>query len=184
MPHHPALPLAALFLLTGCADLLAAPVKSAPKPGGVFVLDDCDPVYQGKAAYGDNLSYIDGAGKLVFRVTGLNTCQMIGSNRQIAYDGRRGHVWVAECVAAQIRKFDLEGEELLVRKDIKPSAIAVDPETGNLWVVRSNGRIDGGDVAVLDPRGKEVAAHDAGGFDIAYDGKGKAFWVAGKDLTK
>jgi DNA-binding beta-propeller fold protein YncE len=171
-------------MLVGLSSVRAAPALPGSKAGGVFVLDDCDPDYQGKATYADNLSYIDGSGKLVFRVSGLNTCQMIGSNRQIAYDAARGHVWVAECVGHQIRKFDLDGKELLVVKDIKPGAIALDPETGNLWAMRSTGQIDGGDLVVLSPTGKELAIHNVSGWDLAYDPKGKAFWAAGKDLVK
>ena len=140
----------------------------------MFVLDDCDPDYQGKVSYADNLSYIDGSGRLVFRVSGLNTCQMIGSNRQIAYDAARGHVWVAECVGQQIRKFDLEGKELLVVKDIKPGAIALDLETGNLWAIRSTGQIFGNDLVVLSSAGKELAVHNVSGWDLAYDSKSKA----------
>jgi DNA-binding beta-propeller fold protein YncE len=167
-----------------CSPTVAAPALPGSKAGGVFVLDNCDPDYQGKAAYADNLSFIDGAGKLVFRVSGFNTCEMIGSNRQIAYDAARGHVWVAECVGQQIRKLDLDGKELLVVKDIKPGVIALDPATGNLWAMRSTGQIDGGDLAVLSPAGKELAIHKVTGWDIAYDPKGKAFWLAGKDLIK
>jgi len=162
----------------------SAPALPGSKAGGVFVLDDCDPDYQGKATYADNLSYIDGSGKLVFRVSGLNTCQMIGSNRQVSYDAARGHVWVAESVGHQIRKFDLDGKELLVVKDVKPGAIALDPESGNLWAMRSTGAIDGGDLVVLSPTGKELAVHNVSGWDLAYDAKGKAFWAAGKDLVK
>jgi len=172
------------LIIVGLSSAEAAPALPGSKAGGVFVLDDCDPDYQGKATYADSLSYIDGSGKLVFRVSGLNTCQMIGSNRQIAYDAARGHVWVAECVGQLIRKFDLDGKELLVVKDIKPGAIALDPETGNLWAVRSTGAIDGGDLAVLSPAGKELAVHNVSGWDLAYDAKSKAFWLAAKDLVK
>jgi DNA-binding beta-propeller fold protein YncE len=181
MLRHAFLSLAALVLSFNLASLHAAPALPGSKAGGVFVLDDCDPDFQGKAEYRDNLSYYDGTGKLVFRVSGLNTCQMIGSNRQIAHDSARGHVWVAESVAGQVRKFDLDGKELLAIKDVKPTAIAVDPDTGNLWVLRTAGPID---VAVFDMKGKPIATHVAAGFDLAYDRKSKAFWVAGKDLTK
>ncbi|HKA05743.1 MAG TPA: hypothetical protein VKD71_00705 [Gemmataceae bacterium] len=176
--------LSVCLILVVFSSAQAAPALPGSKAGGVFVLDDCDPDYEGKATYADNLSYIDGSGKLVFRVSGLNTCQMIGSNRQIAYDAARGHVWVAECVAHQIRKYDLEGKELLVVKDIKPGAIALDPATGNLWAIRSSVQIDGDDLVVLSPAGKQLAVHNVSGWDLAYDAKGKAFWLAAKDLVK
>jgi DNA-binding beta-propeller fold protein YncE len=176
--------LSVCLILVGNLPAPAAPALPSSKAGGVFVLDDCDPDYQGKATYADNLSYIDGSGKLVFRVSGLNTCEMIGSNRQIAYDVARGHVWVAECVGHQIRKYDLDGKELLVVKDIKPGAIALDPDTGNLWAIRSTGQIHGNDLVVLSPAGKELAVHKVSGWDLAYDAKSKAFWLAAKDLVK
>jgi DNA-binding beta-propeller fold protein YncE len=178
-----ALPLVGLMFATPIPTAHAAPALSSSKAGGVFVLDDCDVEYKGKASYADNLSYIDGSGKLVFRITGLNTCQMIGSNRQIAYDGARGHVWVSECVTGRIRKLDLDGKEVLA-KDLKATAMTLDPETGNLWVVHSGVRGNDGKVVVLDPAGKELAAHSAKGFDLAYDAKGKAVWVAGSELVK
>lgn len=175
--------IAAFLFAGGPGNLAAAPALASPKGGGVFVLDNCDPDFRGKESYADNISYIDGAGKVVFRVTGLNTCEMVGSNHQIAYDPARKRVWVAECVGRKIRQFDLDGKAVLTIKDIKPGAIAVDPETGNLWARRSDGQ-GGGDTVVLDAMGKELRTLEAAGFDLAYDPKGKAFWFAGKRLTK
>lgn len=181
--RHAFIATVASALASGLCDLPAAPALSGSKATGIFVLDNCDPDYRGKDSYADNISYIDGAGKVVFRVSGLNTCEMIGSNHQIAYDPDRKRVWVAECVGQKIRQFDLDGKEVLTIKDVKPGAIAVDPETGNLWARRSDGR-GGGDTVIFDPKGKELRALEMSGFDVAYDPKGKAFWFAGKSLTK
>jgi DNA-binding beta-propeller fold protein YncE len=183
MRRHTALcPL--LFLLAGSANLVAAPALPGSKAGGVFVLDDCDPDFRGKAAYTDNFSYIDATGKVVFRVSGINGCQTVGCNRQVAFDRTRGHVWVLEAVGHRVLKFDLNGKQLVEVKGLQSSAATVDPATGNLWVLRSNGTIYGDKTAVLSPEGKELAVHDVSGFDIVYDSKAKAFWVASRTLLK
>jgi DNA-binding beta-propeller fold protein YncE len=173
-----------LLLGAGLANLVAAPALPGSKAGGVFVLDDCDPDFRGKEKYADNLSYIDGTGKLVFRVSGLNCCQSVGCSRHVAYDRTRGHVWVIENVGRRVLKFDLDGKELLAVKGVQANAAAVDPATGNLWVLHSDGTIYGDKTIVLSPEGKELAVHDIAGFDIAYDAKSKAFWVVNKRLLK
>jgi DNA-binding beta-propeller fold protein YncE len=166
-----------------------APAPPLPKgkdvpASGVLVMDDCDEDYQGKPAYADNLSYIDASGKVAFRVSGLNNCESIGSNHMVAVDPKRGWIWALENVGRSVRKFDRKGKELLSIKDVKGSAVAVDPETGNVWVLTSAGRIDSGKTVVYDAKGKEVASYDVTGWDIAYDPKGKAFWIAGRKLAK
>ena len=162
----------------------AAPALPVAKGGGVFVLDDSDPTFKDKASYADNLSYIDASGKLVFRVTGLNMCQTVGSNRQVAFDAKREHVWIVETVGFTARKYDMSGKELVVVKNVKANSAAVDPETGNLWVLTSDGTIYGSKTIVFSPEGKELAVHDFSGFDIVYDAKSKAFWIASKTLLK
>jgi hypothetical protein len=167
--------------------LLTPPAPAAPVPmpkGGVLVLDNCDRDYQGKDEYADNLSSIDGLGKLVFRASGLNNCESIGSNHMVAVDARRGWVWVTENVGHRVRKYDRAGKELLVLRDVRASALAVDPENGDLWALTSTGKIDGGKTVVFDAEGRQRAAHDVSGFDIAYDAKSRAFWVVGRRLAK
>jgi DNA-binding beta-propeller fold protein YncE len=177
--------LGSVALVTAGGLSLAAPVpKGGLPPAGVFVLDDCDPDYKGKAAYEDNLSAIGPSGKLVFRTSGLNGCQSIGSAHLIANDPARRRVWLLELVGHRVRQFDHSGRETVSVTDVKASAAAVDPATGHLWVLTTQGTIGSGRTVVLDGRGKQVAAHDANGYDIAYDPKGKAFWVAGPNLTK
>jgi hypothetical protein len=174
------------------AALLARPheAHSAPvpdkgvKPGGVLVLDDCDPEYQGKANYADNLSFYDSAGKLVARVTGLNGCEEIGSPHKIAIDASRKCVWLVENVGHRLLKYDLKGKQLLAVKDVSASALAVDPATGNVWVLRSSGRIGAGSTEVRDGKGRLLAQYTFYGWDIAYDAKGKSFWLAEQDLLK
>jgi len=147
-------------------------------------MDDCDPDFRGKEAYEDNLSCIDAAGNLVFRVSGLNNCQSVGSNHIIAADSRRGWIWFLEMVGNRIHKLDQKGKELLVIKDVKASALAVDPVSGNLWAIISNGTIYGDHTNVYDAAGGLVTTYSVSGFDIAYDEQAKSFWFAGPNLTK
>jgi hypothetical protein len=156
------LSLAVVSAIILCTELAAAPAPDTP-PGGLLILDNCDPDYEGKEAYTDNLSLIDSAGKLVFRVSGFNVCESIGSNHPVASDTNRGWIWVLENVAHRIRKFDRKGKELLVIPNVKASALAADPETGNLWVVTSQGTIPGEKTNVYDAQGRHLVTHDVSG---------------------
>lgn len=172
----------------GLAQVIVPRGATAPAParidGGILVLDDCDPDYKGKAAYEDNLSSISPAGKLLFRITGLNNCESIGGNHMIASDRKRGWLWIIELAGGRIHKYDRTGKELLVLNDIKSSALAVDPDTGDLWVLTRRVSIYGDKTVVFDSKGKQRAVYDVSGFDIAYDGKSKSFWIAGSNLAK
>ena len=150
----------------------------------ILVLDDCDPKFSGKETYEDNLSCINAEGQLAFRISGFNNCESIGSSHMIAPDSRRGWIWVLENVGHRIRKLDPEGKELLTIKDIEASAMAVHPETGNLWVTVTKGTIQGERTDVFDPQGHRLTTYPASGYDIAYDPKANAFWIAGPNLAK
>lgn len=181
-----------LQIVGGCVAVLAAgtllsmPVNGQQEPehGGVIVLDDCDPVYHHKETYGDNLTFLDGSGKLRQRISGFNICQEIGSPHRIAVDAGRKRVWVTETVGRRLLQYDLEGKELLAVRDIQAVALAVDSATGNLWVARSTGRIGEGSTEVYDATGRRLATHDFRGFDISYDKKSKAFWLVEQQLLK
>lgn len=182
----PWLGLPLVFLIVSVFAALAAGFapEVAEDRGGVLVLDDSDPDYKGKETYADNLTSITGSGKIAFSVSGINNCQSIGSNHLIATDRDRGWIWFAEIVGKRIRKLDRSGKELLALNDIKASSLSVDPPTGNLWVVTTKGTIDGDQVVVFDTDGAQLKSYPIGGCDIAYDGKSKAFWIAGRTLTK
>lgn len=177
-----------LLLVLIFAASFAASGKTAPAPPrpktGILVLDNCDPIYKGKEKYEDNLSSISSEGKIAFRVSGLNNCESIGSNHMVADDPKRGVIWVLENVGHCIRKFDRSGKELLVVKDLDASALAVDAESGNLWVLTTKGTIYGDNTVVFDSKGKQIAVHNVSGWDIAYDQKSKSFWIAGRNLAK
>jgi len=176
------LPLLAILALS-MAVTAPAPKESA-KPTGILVLDNCDDQYQGKEQYQDNLTLLDPTGKLTFRVSGFNNCESIGSSRMVAAEPARKCIWVIENVAHRIRRFDLAGKEMLTIAGVHGSAIAVDPETGNVWALAGEGQIGKGRTVVYDDQGKEVASYDVSGWDIAYDAKTKAFWIAERKLTK
>ena len=127
-----------LPLLAICALSLAvaAPaLKESEKPTGILVLDNCDDQYQGKEEYKDNLTLLDLTGKQMFRVSGFNNCESIGSSQMVAADPARKCIWVIENVAHRIRRFDLAGKETLTIPGVNGSAISVDPETGNVWAL-------------------------------------------------
>lgn len=163
--------------------LPAAPVPRVA-PSGATVLDDCDAQLDGKTAYEDNLTFLSAAGKVRRRVGGLNVCQEVGSPHRIAVDPARGQVWVAETVGGRLLRYDLDGKLLSATPGVNGNAVAVESKTGRAWVVRSKstGREDA--LRVFDPAGKLVAEHAVGGYDIAYDGRGKAFWLGGRELVK
>ncbi|HEY1380487.1 MAG TPA: hypothetical protein VGF55_27045 [Gemmataceae bacterium] len=176
--------LPSLFAVLALSAVLAAPAPPvSPKPAGILVLDDCDEQYRGKAEYKDNLTLLDLTGKQTFRLSGFNNCQTIGSSRMVAADPARKCVWVIEGVADRIRRFDLAGKETLSIAGVKGSAIAVDPETGYVWALLGEG-IGNGKTLVYDDKGKEVASYPISGWDIAYDRKAKAFWIADRKLAK
>ncbi len=179
------IPLLSLTAMTVLSAVPAAPVpKEQFKPTGILVLDDCDPLYKGKLEYDDNLTLLDSAGKKSFRISGFNNCQSAGSSRAIAADASRDCIWVVENVAHRIRRFDRTGKLTQTIADVNGTAIAVDPVTGHLWALVGDGRIVNTKVAVFDGQGKEVTSYTVGGCDIAYDRVAKAFWIAGKVLTK
>jgi hypothetical protein len=151
---------------------------------GVLVLDDADRNFQGQPFYEDNLSCIGVEKEKTFRVSGLNNCQTIGSNHQLAFDADRGWIWIIESVAHRLTKFDRSGKQLLTVEGLKASALAVDPASGNVWVLTSNGDIHGEGLVTFDGAAKRLAEYPVSGFDIAYDGKSKSFWIASSNLLK
>jgi hypothetical protein len=162
----------------------AAPVpKQVTRPTGILILDNCDEAYSGKEEYKDNLTLLTSAGKPVFRISGFNNCESIGGSHMIAVDSGRKRIWVAENVAHRIRCFDFAGKETLRLPEIRCSALAVDPETGNVWALVGENLVKGRTV-VLDDAGREIASYDIVGWDLVYDRKARAFWIAAKKLTK
>ena len=173
-----------MMLAVSATILPASAQQDAARSIGIVVLDNCDDVYDGKKEYKDNLTLLDTAGKQMFRMSGFNNCESIGSSRMIAADPARKRIWVIENVAHRIRRFDLAGKETLTIPEVEGSAIAIDSKTGNLWVLAGEGAIGTGQTVVYDDKGKQIASYDVSGWDIVYDPKAKAFWIAEKKLTK
>jgi DNA-binding beta-propeller fold protein YncE len=174
---------AVALALPGSGRSAPAPIRRI-RPGGFLVLDNCDPDFRGKARYEDNLSFFDSAARLVARVGGLNNCEEIGSPHKIAIDRKRGFVWAVENVGHRLLRFDLAGKKLGEVAKVEASALAVDPDTGNVWVTRSTGRIGEGSLEVFSPAGRSLGTHACHGWDIVHDSKGKVFWLAEKELLK
>jgi hypothetical protein len=168
------------ILTSVCAD---EPLD-VPRPVGVLVLDNCDDKFRGKKEYKDNLTFVNADGNQRFRISGFNNCESMGSSRMIAVDSIRNAIWVVENVAHRVRRFDFDGKETLIINLVGASAIEVDPKTGNLWALENRGRIGGGKTVVYDGKGKHLATHNITGWDIAFDHKASAFWIADRNLTK
>jgi hypothetical protein len=158
--------------------------EEVPRTTGILVLDNCDDQFQGKKEYKDNLTLLDSVGKPTFRLSGFNNCESIGSSRMVAADSARKCIWVIENVAQRIRRFDFAGKETLTINGVHGSAIAVDAGTGNVWAIECGGRIGAGKTVVYDDKGKVVVTHSITGWDIVYDRKAKAFWIADRQLKK
>lgn len=173
----------ALLLLFLVAPLLPSAPAPALKPSGAVVLDNCDPKYDGKPAYEDNITFLTPDGKLRKRVTGLNVCEEIGSPHRIAIDPARKCLWVAETVSHALLKYSLDGRKV-VAVPLKSNAVAIDPGTGNVWAAcRRSG--SGRDLtAIYSPEGKLLLTVPVPGYDITYSPRDRAFWVAGKELIK
>jgi hypothetical protein len=165
------------------AGLAALAAQEPAKRTGILVLDNCDDQYKDKEEYEDNLTLLDANGKQTFRVSGFNNCESIGSSHMVAVDPVRRCIWVIENVAHRIRRFDLSGKETLALLGVHGSAIAVDPETGNVWALVGSW-IGSGKTVVYDGKGEKVATYGISGYDIVYDRKAKAFWIAETNLTK
>jgi DNA-binding beta-propeller fold protein YncE len=173
-----------LTLATAFLAATAPPPPGKPKSVTILVLDDSDREFQGKEKYEDNLTAYTTAGDLKFRTDGINMAQSIGGSNTIVPDMKREHIWVVESAGNHLLRFDAEGKKVLTVDDVHGYGGALDPETGNVWVTTGKRGFGTGDVVVYNPAGKVVASHGVGGYDIAYDPKGKAFWVAHQQLTK
>jgi serine/threonine protein kinase len=155
-----------------------------PKPKGVLVLDDCDPLTLGKEQYEDSLTLLDPAGNATFRAPGFNMSAAISSSRMVAADSRRDCIWALENAGQRIRRLNLTGSVTLTIDNVEGTAIAVDLETGNVWALVGKGWLGTGKTVVYDQQGKRIATHSVSGWDIAYDGKAKAFWIASPKIIK
>jgi hypothetical protein len=161
----------------------APPPAPPPAPRGLLVLDNCDREFRGKDRYENNLSLIDDSGRVVFRAGGFNGCEMIGSTHMVAVDARRGWAWACELVANKVHQYDRSGRRLTTIENLRADALAVDPESGNLWVLGGR-QIGSGTTEVYNPAGRLLVSHPVSGLDLAYSPMDKSFWIADRHLAR
>jgi sugar lactone lactonase YvrE len=160
----------------------AAPAESRYR---VAVLDDADPAFSGKAKFDDTLTLHDSGGKPLWQYKGLNVAQTVGGNHAIAFGAKDRSLWVAESVGGRLLHFNADtGKVNWEKPGVKGHAVAVDPRTGNGWVLTAEGTIYGKDLLVFSPAGEQIAQHKINGFDIAYSPHDDCFWLAGQRLVK
>jgi hypothetical protein len=160
----------------------AAPPEQLP---AVVVLDDCDPVFQGDVNLrNDGLRLLSADGKELGRVGGLNNCQSIAMNHGIAIDPERVRIYARELVAHQVTATDLAGKVVWRAEQTPASAMAVEPESGDLWCLVDDGAIGTGKLVVLDMRGNRRTSYPVRGTDIAYDAHDRSFWIVGTDIVR
>ncbi|NQV32400.1 MAG: hypothetical protein HQ515_06880 [Phycisphaeraceae bacterium] len=160
----------------------------APAPGKgsagfhLLVLDDGDPDYKGKETYDDRLYMLDHNGQVESVITGFNRFGMSGTHA-MAVDDHRKTLWVTENAGSRLWHFNLATGKLIQKiPDTRSNAVAIDPSTGNAWVIVLGGRIGEQHIKVVSPAGQIVAKHDIPGRDIAYSHYDKRFWIVGKDV--
>ncbi|MBN2127899.1 MAG: right-handed parallel beta-helix repeat-containing protein [Sedimentisphaerales bacterium] len=145
---------------------------------GVFLLEQRDPDRANRGE--DRLYLIDAAGKVRSIFTGLDLCETIGGAHMMAVDESRKVLWVAENAGNRLWKFDLTTGKVAGRfPDLRASAVAVDPESGNVWVAAEPELI-----RVVSPQGNVLATYEIPGYDIAYSSRDKSFWVVGKEICR
>jgi beta-lactamase regulating signal transducer with metallopeptidase domain/DNA-binding beta-propeller fold protein YncE len=146
-----------------------------PNDYHLLVLDDCS-----EETDGDRLYMLNRNGDIEAVVTGFNGGSFAASHR-MAVDEQRKTLWIAE---RQLWHLDLKNGKVLQKlPHIKARAVAIDPVTGNAWVLTS-GDIGTGHIDVVSPSGHVIATHNIPGGDIAYSHHDKKFWVVGKHVYK
>jgi len=149
------------------------------------VLDDCDPQFHGDInGRDDGLRLLADDGRQLWRIGGLNNCQSIAMDHGIAIDPKRGRIYARELVAHRITATDLAGKILWRSEQIGASAMAVDPESGELWCLVDEGAIGSGELVVLDIKGKRRTSYPIRGCDIAYDPHDRSFWIVGEHIVR
>jgi len=111
----------------------------APVPGPVtFVLDDADPDFRNKAEYHDTLTAYKGD-KMLWQMKVLNVGRM-GNSQIIASDPRDGSIWACDQFGSRHSPHQGGRHAGHCIAEIYALAIAVDPETSNLWASPGDAR--------------------------------------------
>jgi hypothetical protein len=166
------------------ADWKAQAGKSLETKSLVAILDDADPAYNGKEHYNDLLTVRDSSGKVVWQKSNLSISQSVSGNHELAADPQRGTLWVTEAVGRRLINFSRDGAINWEKQDVHANAVAIDPKTGNGWVLTENGTIYGDALIVFGADGRKLHEWKLKGLDIAYSAHDDCFWLAGKRLQK
>jgi hypothetical protein len=165
------------------ADWQQKPGKPLEGRSRVAVLDDADPDWT-SGRHRDTVVVRDTAGTVLWRATGLNVCQDIGGGHKMAADPQRGTLWAAEVVGGRLINYSRDGAIAWEKPNVSPHAIAIDPKTGNAWVLTQSHTIYGDALLVFSPAGEPLHDWKIQGYDIAYSARDDCFWVTGKELVK
>ena len=149
----------------------------------VVVLDNCDPNFKGQGPHGDAIRFLTEDGTEKFVLAGLNNAESVGCNHRVVLDPDRFRVYVCEDVKQRVSAIDSSGKLLFASEIVDARAMAVDPQTGNLWCLVGRS-FDKGEAMVLDLDGNHVATHPINGIDIAYSPYDQTFWAVGYPITK
>ena len=163
---------------------LSRPGSALVGESKVAVLDNSDPAYNGRARYHDRVVVYDTSGKQQWEFDNLNTCETVGASHAIAWNVTDSSLWVTELVDDRLLKFDRGGAVVFVQEDVGAGALAIDPKSGNLWALTSEGTIYGKSLVVYRSDGELLDEWNIPGFDLAYSDFDDCFWVVGKKVSK
>ncbi|MCY2932103.1 MAG: M56 family metallopeptidase [Planctomycetota bacterium] len=165
------------------AEWKGRPAASPPSAAMAVVIDDADPAWSDQKAYHDTVTAYDSRGRQRWQGEGLNVGPNVSSHHMIAADPRDNALWVCE-PGGRLLRYKADGVLDWAKEGLRPSAVAVDPETSNAWVLTYEKTIYGKDLLVIDPRGNLLKRWPVPGADIAYSRADRCFWVIGQRLVK
>jgi RNA polymerase sigma factor (sigma-70 family) len=154
--------------------------KTAPAPPSRYrlaVLDHLDPPITGHPRPQDTLTFYDGQGIPHRLFDEPNQCD------SFAIDPRDRSVWVSESDQC-LSKFNSNGTLAWSRPGQQTDKLAIDPKTGNAWMLSGGYTIYEGDLLVIDPTSKLLNKWRIHGQDIAYSPADDCFWVAAQTAQK
>src|SRR5262249_21929085 len=149
-----------------------------PSKYNLVILDNADPVDRGKTSYNDTLTLRDSAGSILWQKSGINTSNEHAHS--VAADPERTTIWVCEDGGSnRLLQYSLAGDLNFEKPDIQGWAVAIDPKTGNAWVLTNKNQYPGEKLVVFGPSGERLHDFDIKGIDIAYSTIEDCFWIVG-----
>ncbi len=144
------------------------------------IVDDADPQGGGKETYDDTVSEIDGQGHTRWQRGGMNVYVWL-QGHGIAQNPVDHSLWL---VGAQLTKLRSDGTVEFEKKDVRVNSLAVDPKTGNVWVVVNEGTAPGPRIVIYNLAGEKLKEVKIATFEIAYSAHDDCFWTASETLQK